>query len=120
MFFRSSKTPRYTYVVKVEYPTVIQLEHPKPLPLKVYLIPDLDGVKTTIRSSSSQSCQYGTEPKGGPPKPVDLPIMEPALQQIQSGPVFSSQASSGTALTTSRLTPAMNTWAAPEETEVIF
>lgn len=50
MFFRPSKTPRYSYTIKVEYPTVIQLEHPEPIPLKIYLIPNLDAKKTTVAS----------------------------------------------------------------------
>lgn len=32
-FFRPSKVPRSTYQVKVEHPTIIQLEHPDPIPL---------------------------------------------------------------------------------------
>ena len=54
-FFRPSKTLRYGYTVKVEYPTVIQLEHPQPIPLKIYLIPDLDPKKTTICASGDIS-----------------------------------------------------------------
>lgn len=50
MLFRPSKTPRYTYMLKVEYPTVIQLEHPEPIPLKIYLEPDFTERKTTISS----------------------------------------------------------------------
>jgi hypothetical protein len=48
MVFRPSKTPRYGYTVKVDYPTVIQLEHPKPIPLKIHVVPDLNEQKTTI------------------------------------------------------------------------
>lgn len=47
-FFRPSKTPKYSYTVKVEYPQVIQLEHPDPIPFKIHIIPDLDPQKTTI------------------------------------------------------------------------
>lgn len=47
-FFMPSKTPRYSFSVKVEYPTVIQLEHPSPLPLKVAIIPDLNPKNTSI------------------------------------------------------------------------
>ncbi|KAL9114561.1 MAG: hypothetical protein Q9187_007456, partial [Circinaria calcarea] len=48
MVFRPSKTPKYAYTVQVEFPTVIQLEHPDPIPLKISLIPDLNPEKTTI------------------------------------------------------------------------
>ena len=48
MFFRPSKTPKYAYTVQVEVPTVIQLEHPDTIPLKIHLVPDLDPEKTTI------------------------------------------------------------------------
>ncbi len=48
MVFRPSETPKYAYIVKVEMPTAIQLEHPDPIPVKIYLIPDLDPEKTTI------------------------------------------------------------------------
>ncbi|MCJ1399588.1 hypothetical protein MMC11_002790 [Xylographa trunciseda] len=48
MFFRPGKTPKYSFTVKVEYPQVIQLEHPKPIPLNIYIVPDLDPQKTTI------------------------------------------------------------------------
>jgi hypothetical protein len=37
--FTPSKTPSYSYTVKVVYPTVIQLEHPEPIPLKIYIVP---------------------------------------------------------------------------------
>jgi hypothetical protein len=47
-FFRPGKVPRYAYTVKVEYPQLIQLEHPDPIPLKIYIIPDLEPGKTTI------------------------------------------------------------------------
>ena len=46
--FRPSKTPRYTYHVRVEYPTIIQLEHPDPIPLRIAVAPDLDPEKTSI------------------------------------------------------------------------
>ena len=48
MVFRPSKTPKYAYTLKVEFPTVIQLEHPDPIPLKIYLVPNLDPQQTTI------------------------------------------------------------------------
>ena len=47
-FFRPGKTPKYSFKVHVEYPQVIQLEHPDPIPLNIYLIPELDPHKTTI------------------------------------------------------------------------
>lgn len=46
--FNPSKVPRYSYVVKMIYPSVIQLEHPDPLPLKLYLVPLLKDNQTTI------------------------------------------------------------------------
>lgn len=46
--FRPSHTPRYTYTVKVEYPSIIQLEHPDPLPLKIAVVPNLDPEQTSI------------------------------------------------------------------------
>ena len=55
MLFRPSKTPRYGFTVKVEYPTVIQLEHPEPIPLKIYLVPDLDEKTTDICSNGDLS-----------------------------------------------------------------
>ena len=42
------KTPQYTYTVKVTFPTIIQLEHPEPIPFTIFLIPNLDPQKTTI------------------------------------------------------------------------
>ncbi|KAL9090664.1 MAG: hypothetical protein Q9165_005152 [Trypethelium subeluteriae] len=45
---RPSKTPKYSYSIMVAYPTIIQLEHPEPLPFKIYLIPNLDSKETTI------------------------------------------------------------------------
>lgn len=47
-FFKPSHTPRYTYSVKVEYPSLLQLEHPDPLPLRIAIVPDLNPEKTTI------------------------------------------------------------------------
>lgn len=47
-FSALSRRPRYLYYVKVEYPRVIQLEHPEPFPMKIYLVPDLGGQNTTI------------------------------------------------------------------------
>ena len=42
------KTPQYTYDIKVTFPTIIQLEHPDPIPFTVFLIPNMDQQKTTI------------------------------------------------------------------------
>jgi hypothetical protein len=47
-FFKPSKTPKYGFSVKVEYPTVIQLEHPDPLPMRIAVVPDLTPEKTSI------------------------------------------------------------------------
>ncbi|KAK6068608.1 hypothetical protein SCUP234_04744 [Seiridium cupressi] len=47
-FFSPSKTPRYTFTVKVVYPQAIQLEHPSPLPFKIYIKPMWEANKTTI------------------------------------------------------------------------
>jgi hypothetical protein len=47
-FFRPGRTPKYSYRVNVEYPQVIQLEHPDPIPLNIYIVPELDPQKTTI------------------------------------------------------------------------
>lgn len=46
--FRPSKTPRYTCTVKVEYPTLIQLEHPNPIPLRICIAPIMSPEMTTI------------------------------------------------------------------------
>ncbi|KAH6646042.1 hypothetical protein BKA67DRAFT_583041 [Truncatella angustata] len=48
MFFKLSKVPRYSYKVKIIFPQVIQLEHPDPLSLKIYVVPILDQVQTTV------------------------------------------------------------------------
>ena len=47
-FTSSKKTPRYTFSVKVAHPTILQLEHPDPIPLKIFIFPNLDPEKTTI------------------------------------------------------------------------
>jgi hypothetical protein len=47
-FFKPSKTPKYSFNVKVEYPTILQLEHPDPLPLHIAVVPDLAPDKTSI------------------------------------------------------------------------
>ncbi|KAK8080691.1 hypothetical protein PG997_008509 [Apiospora hydei] len=47
-FWNPSKTPKYTYAVKVVYPTVIQLEHPDPVPFKIYIVPKLKNELTSI------------------------------------------------------------------------
>ncbi|KAH9907518.1 hypothetical protein F4778DRAFT_544925 [Xylariomycetidae sp. FL2044] len=38
--FRPSKTPRFGFSVYVKFPTVMQLEHPDPIPISVYLVVD--------------------------------------------------------------------------------
>ena len=45
---RPSKVPRYTFRVRVIFPTILQLEHPEPLPLKVYILPFSNPERTTI------------------------------------------------------------------------
>ena len=55
MVFRPSKTPKYAYTIEVEFPTVIQIEHPDPIPLKICLVPNLDPEKTTICPDKSIS-----------------------------------------------------------------
>ncbi|KAK7956067.1 uncharacterized protein PG986_005289 [Apiospora aurea] len=47
-FWNPSKTPKYTYAVKVVYPAVIQLEHPDPVPFKIYVVPKLKDELTSI------------------------------------------------------------------------
>ena len=54
-FFRPGKTPKYSYRVNVEYPQVIQLEHPDPIPLNIYVVPELDPQKTTICPDNDMS-----------------------------------------------------------------
>ncbi|KAL9079994.1 MAG: hypothetical protein Q9157_001191 [Trypethelium eluteriae] len=50
---RPSKTPKYSYSIMVAYPATIQLEHPKTLPFKIYLVPHLDSKVTTISPEGS-------------------------------------------------------------------
>lgn len=45
---RPSRTPTYTYFVRIEYPTTIQIGHPDPLPFKIAVIPDTDPERSTI------------------------------------------------------------------------
>ncbi|KAK8090943.1 hypothetical protein PG994_000448 [Apiospora phragmitis] len=47
-FWNPSKTPKYAYTAKVAYPTVIQLDHPDPIPLKIYIVPKLQDEVTSI------------------------------------------------------------------------
>ncbi|KAK7927030.1 hypothetical protein PG985_004028 [Apiospora marii] len=47
-FWNPSKTPRYTYTAKVVHPTVIQLEHPSPIPFKLFIVPKLQDELTSI------------------------------------------------------------------------
>ncbi|KAK8052115.1 hypothetical protein PG993_003500 [Apiospora rasikravindrae] len=47
-FWTPSKTPRYAYTAKVVHPTVIQLEHPDPIPFKIYIVPKLQDELTSI------------------------------------------------------------------------
>ena len=47
-FWNPSKTPKYTYTTKVVYPTVIQLEHPDPIPIKLFIVPKLQNELTSI------------------------------------------------------------------------
>lgn len=47
-FFRPSKVPQYAFTLKVDYPTVVQLDHPDPLPMRISIIPDLNPSKTTM------------------------------------------------------------------------
>ena len=54
-FFRPGKTPKYSYRVNVEYPQVIQLEHPDPIPLNIYVVPEFDPQKTTICPNNDMS-----------------------------------------------------------------
>ena len=51
---RPSKTPKYSYSVMVAYPATIQLEHPKPLPFKIYLVPNVDPQRTTISADNGK------------------------------------------------------------------
>ena len=51
--FRPSKTPQYTLTVKVEYPTLIQLENPNSIPLRICIAPIMDPEKTTICSEGN-------------------------------------------------------------------
>ena len=68
--FRPSKTPQYTLTVKVEYPTLIQLEHPNCIPLRICIAPIMDHEKTTI-------CPEGHIDKL---PPVEIVSMEIGLQ----------------------------------------
>ena len=54
-FFRPGKTPKYSYRVNVEYPQVIQLEHPDPIPLNIFVVPEFDPQKTTICPNNDMS-----------------------------------------------------------------
>ena len=47
MFFRG-KTPKYSNTANMEFPQVIQLQHPDPIQLKIQIIPHLDPQQTTI------------------------------------------------------------------------
>ncbi|MCJ1384557.1 hypothetical protein MMC17_007674 [Xylographa soralifera] len=53
---RSSDIPRYTCFTNVVCPTVIQLDHPDPIPLKIYVVPNLDTRRTTIYSGGDLRC----------------------------------------------------------------
>lgn len=46
--FAPSKTPKYSYTAKLVYPQVIQLEHPDPIPFKIYIVPIFNEAQTTI------------------------------------------------------------------------
>ena len=56
MALKRIKTPRYTYTVNVTYPTIIQLEHPDPIPLRISLIPHRDKGRTTICQDEDADC----------------------------------------------------------------
>ncbi|KAK8127467.1 hypothetical protein PG984_008575 [Apiospora sp. TS-2023a] len=47
-FWAPSKTPRYAYTAKVVHPTVVQLEHPDPIPFKLSVAPKLHKELTSI------------------------------------------------------------------------
>jgi hypothetical protein len=47
-FFRPSKVPQYAFTLKVDYPTVVQLDHPESWPMRISIIPDLRSSKTTM------------------------------------------------------------------------
>lgn len=45
--FRPTRMPRYSFAVNVEYPSVIQLEHPKPMSFNIFVAPHLDPFEIT-------------------------------------------------------------------------
>lgn len=47
-FWNPSRIPRYAYTAKLVHPTVIQLEHPEPIPFKLFIVPRLQDELTSI------------------------------------------------------------------------
>ncbi|KAH8669516.1 hypothetical protein BGZ60DRAFT_515156 [Tricladium varicosporioides] len=51
--FKTSSVPGYTFTLRVNYPTVIQLNHPAPVPFRVALFPEFKNEKYTLPPSEA-------------------------------------------------------------------
>ncbi|KAK8011386.1 hypothetical protein PG990_010351 [Apiospora arundinis] len=81
-FWNPSKTPKYTYVTKVVHPTVIQLEHPDPVPFKFFIVPKLHNELTSI-------CPDGDLSRLPPVKFVSIELSLKAKTRIRTPGTFS-------------------------------
>lgn len=51
--FKTSSVPGYVFTLRVNYPTVIQLNHPAPVPFRVALFPEFQNEKCTLPPSEA-------------------------------------------------------------------
>lgn len=62
-FFQPSTLPKYTFTLKVKYPSILQLNHPEPISLLVSLIPDQNpSLEQETRSEKSEKAKREERP----------------------------------------------------------